>query len=241
MMTKPKMILFDYGQTISNEGKFNGLKGTTAVMEHAVENSRGLTPEEVQAEAENINTEMGRNNPAARAQMTYEVPNHMFTAYLYELCGLKIDLPPAEIDRVFWDASAPWTPSEGIGDFLEFLDKEGIRTAVLSNICYDPQVVKDRIQQVVPGNHFEFVVATSEYLYRKPHKRIFDFALMKAGLKPEEVWYVGDNYVCDVEGARGAGMTPIWYKGAIDFYQPDHDDVATITSWKELEEIIKKL
>ena len=240
-MTKPKMILFDYGQTISNEGKFNGLRGTTAVMEHAVENLRGLTPEEVQAEAEAINVEMGRTDPAARAQMKYEVPNHMYTAYLYELCGLKIDLSPAEIDRVFWDASAPWTPSVGIEHFLEFLAGEGIRTAVLSNICYDPQVVKDRIQQVVPDNHFEFIIATSEYLYRKPHKRIFDFALMKAGLKPEEVWYVGDNYVCDVEGARGAGMTPIWYKGAVDFYQPDHDDVTTIMSWKELEEILKNL
>ena len=56
-MTKPKMILFDYGQTLGNEEKFNGIKGTAAVMEHAVENARGLTPIEVQAEAEAINTE----------------------------------------------------------------------------------------------------------------------------------------------------------------------------------------
>ncbi|MBO4679113.1 MAG: HAD-IIIA family hydrolase [Lachnospiraceae bacterium] len=240
-MTKPKMILFDYGQTLGNEEKFNGIKGTAAVMEHAVENERGLTPEEVQAEAEAINTELGRFDPAKRSTHTVEIPNHMFTAYLYESVGVKIDLTAPEIDRVFWNAASPAKPSDGIEEFLEFLNAEGIRTAVLSNITYNPEVVKERINTILPDNRFEFIIATSEYLFRKPHKRIFDFALMKAGLKPEEVWYVGDNYVCDVEGARNAGMTPIWYKGAVDFAQDYHDDVTTIYSWKELREIIEKL
>ena len=40
-MKKPKMIMFDYGQTLINEQKFDGVKGTAAVMEYAAENKYG--------------------------------------------------------------------------------------------------------------------------------------------------------------------------------------------------------
>lgn len=71
-----------------------------------------------------------------------------------------------------------------------------------SNISYCSEVVKERILSMIPNNEFEFVIATSEYLFRKPNKRIFDLALEKAALTPEDVWYIGDNYECDVIGAK---------------------------------------
>ena len=33
-MKKPKMILFDYGQTLVNEQYFDGVKGTEAVLKY---------------------------------------------------------------------------------------------------------------------------------------------------------------------------------------------------------------
>lgn len=106
---RPKMILFDYGQTLVAEATFDGIKGTEAVLAHAVENRRGLTAEQVQQEAKDINCELNRFDPAKRAENTVEIPNHMFTAYLYESLGLKIDLSAADIDRVFWDAGGAGT------------------------------------------------------------------------------------------------------------------------------------
>ena len=240
-MKRPEMIIFDYGQTIISEGTFDGVKGTAAVMEYATENPRGLTPEQVQAEAVAINRGLNRFDPLKRAQNTVELPNHMFTRYLYESLGLKISLSAENIDRVFWRNAAPGSPTEGIQEFLEYLWQQGIRTAVLSNISYAGVVVEERINRLLPDNHFEFIIATSEYLFRKPSKRIFDLALYKSGLDPEDVWYIGDNYDCDVAGARNAGMFPVWYKGAVDFEQPDHDDVITVTSWKELEALLGSL
>ena len=38
-MTKPKMILFDYGQTLVNEAKFDGVKGTEAVLDKVYQDS----------------------------------------------------------------------------------------------------------------------------------------------------------------------------------------------------------
>lgn len=31
-----------------------------------------------------------------------------------------------------------------------------------------------------------------------------------------EIWYIGDQYECDVKGVLNAGFLPIWYTGAID-------------------------
>ena len=38
-MKTPKMILFDYGQTLIAEQKFDGVKGTEAVLQYAVRDS----------------------------------------------------------------------------------------------------------------------------------------------------------------------------------------------------------
>lgn len=50
-MRKPKMMLFDYGQTLVNEKKFDGIAGTRAVLQYATKNKYGRTAEEVQAAA----------------------------------------------------------------------------------------------------------------------------------------------------------------------------------------------
>jgi putative hydrolase of the HAD superfamily len=43
-MTIPKMILFDYGQTLVSEGRFDGIAGTKAVLDKCVNlNSRNIS------------------------------------------------------------------------------------------------------------------------------------------------------------------------------------------------------
>lgn len=233
-MNKPKMILFDYGQTLVDEEKFNGVKGTEAVLKYAVENKHNLSAAMVQEEAEKINKELGRFDPGKRHLFQAEIPNHMFTAYLYESLGIRLSISSEQIDKIFWDAAAPGRPTEGIEDFLKYLHVSGIRTGVISNISYAGKVVINRIDERIPAHHFEFIIATSEYLYRKPNKRIFDLALEKAGLEPSDVWYIGDQYECDIVGAGNAGIFPIWYLGAIDMPYEEKEGIMQIKNWKEL-------
>lgn len=246
-MVLPKMILFDYGQTLVNEQKFDGVRGVEAVLAHATKNKYNRTAAEVQAVADSINKELGRFDPKQKHLFQIEVPNHMFTSYLYESQGIEIPLTPKEIDRIFWDAASPGTVSDGIEEFLRFLRAQGIRTGVISNICYDSELVKKRITTLISGHDFEFILATSEYMFRKPNCRIFELALEKADLRPEDVWYIGDNYQCDVVGARGAGIFPVWYLGATDRSHSEKADalcaetrdVLTVQNWKELELIMR--
>ncbi len=237
----PKMILFDYGQTLVNERKFDGIKGTTEVMKYAVKNKHNYSSQDVQAAAEAINNELGRYAPAKSHLHEIEIPNCMFSPYLYESMGIELALTNKDRDQVFWDAASPGKPTEGILEFLNFLNKQGIRTGVISNITYCGEAVKDRIDSVVSVHNFEFIIATSEYMFRKPNKRIFELALEKAALNPEDVWYIGDNYECDVVGARNANIFPIWYVGAKETPYAQNEDVLTIKDWKELQEIIDVL
>lgn len=238
MPNKPKMILFDYGQTLIDEGRFDGVKGTEAVLQYATVNKYNLSAAQVQEEADRINRESGRFDPAKRHLVQIEIPNHMFTAYLYESLGISLSLTSEQIDKVFWDAVGSAMPTEGIEELLEYLHQNDIRTGVISNIAYCGQAVIDRINRVIPTNHFEFIIATSEYMYRKPNKRIFDLALEKADLQAEEVWYVGDQYECDIVGAKNAGMLPIWYQGAINMPYDDKDDVIIVKSWQEFRRLL---
>ena len=53
-ITKPEMIIFDYGQTLADESSFDGIAGTEAILKYAVKNKYNLTAEQVQAEADKI-------------------------------------------------------------------------------------------------------------------------------------------------------------------------------------------
>lgn len=240
MINKPKMILFDYGQTLVEEEKFNGIKGTEAILKYATQNKYGLGAEQVRQEAERINKELGRFGTKGQHTLQVEIPNSMFTTYLYESLGITIALSPEQIDQIFWDAASFGKPTNNIEAFLDFLYDSGIRTGVISNISYASKVVEDRICRLIPKNHFEFIIATSSYMYRKPNKRIFDLALEKASLRPEEVWYIGDQYECDIVGAKNAGIFPIWYTGAIHVSDTQSKDSMIVQNWKELEQFLSE-
>lgn len=235
-MKVPKMILFDYGQTLVAEQKFDGVKGTEAVLQYATRNKYHLTAQQVQDKANEINQEFGRFDPEKRHLFQIEIPNTMFTPYLYESLGIEVALSNSEIDTIFWDAASPGVPTEGIKDFLEYLKSKGIRTGVISNIAYAPSVVAERINRLLPENTFEFILTSSNYIFRKPHKRLFDLALEKADLKPDEVWYIGDQYECDIKGSFNAGLFPVWYIGAIDLPYTEDKGIVTITTWDELKQ-----
>lgn len=239
-MKKPKMILFDYGQTLVHEESFDGVRGTAAVMRYAVVNKYNKTPEEVQAQANAINRETGRFDPATRHIFQIEVPSAKFNAYLYESQGIRLSITYEKAGRVFWDAAAPGVPTRGNAELLDFLKQQGIRSGVVSNLSYCEKDLKERIDTLIPSNNFEFIISTCDYVFRKPNRRIFDLALEKADLKAGEVWFIGDQYKCDIVGAKNAGLLPLWYTEYINAVDENEDNVIEIKSWSELKNILSK-
>ena len=57
---------------------------------------------------------------------------------------------------------------------------------------------------------FEHALAARDAGTLKPDPRIFELLLERAGLSPAQALHVGDDAEADVEGARRAGLTPVW-------------------------------
>ena len=57
--------------------------------------------------------------------------------------------------------------------------------------------------------YFEFVVVSAIVGRAKPAADVFEYALERAGVSAAEAVYVGDSYIADVLGARGAGLLPV--------------------------------
>lgn len=64
------------------------------------------------------------------------------------------------------------------------------------------------------ADHFEQALAAREAGVLKPDPRIFALLLERAGLNAATVLHVGDDAVADVEGARRAGLVPVWLNRA---------------------------
>ena len=242
-MNRPKMIIFDYGQTLVNEKSFDGLKGTRAVLREATRNLNNISAEEIQAMANKLNEEIGRYGTEIEEQPVLEIHNHMFQNYLYEYFGIELTKSAGEVEQIFEIAALDAEPTKNIIEFLQYLEDSKIRTGVISNTSFSGERLQACINRYIPSHNFEFMIASSEYIFRKPHKRIFELALRKANLAPCDVWYIGDNALCDVDGATDCGIFAVWYKGAIEKsnkYIPKRSSLE-ITDWIELIEILKSL
>ena len=221
----PKMILFDYGGTLMDEPDFDLLRGEKAVFEHIKENPRGVTVEESVALGSRIFQDYG----AAR-RAGFELTEQQNLRMQYEMLGITFDKSYDEIEEILWDGCGESIVIEGVPEMLEALKERGIRTGVISNIQWSGQALKHRIDRMLPGHDFEFVIASSDYGYRKPQALLFELALRKAGLRPEEVWYCGNFYEYDVEGAHAAGIYPVLFRSRSDGEIPHLE----ISEWKEL-------
>jgi putative hydrolase of the HAD superfamily len=91
-------------------------------------------------------------------------------------------------------------------DMLAALDARGVRYAILTNGWSPLQEEKAR------ALGFRGPVFVSERIgARKPAAAAFATLVRHFELPPEQVWYVGDDPEPDVEGARAAGLTAIWF------------------------------
>jgi putative hydrolase of the HAD superfamily len=61
-------------------------------------------------------------------------------------------------------------------------------------------------------DYFDPIVISGDYGYRKPDRRLFQFALDEMGVAAENAVYVGNDMHRDIFGAREAGMTTVLFE-----------------------------
>ena len=230
---RPSMILFDYGRTLLYEPDWDSMRGNRALLEYAVKNPNACTVEDVQREIDSVFREIDE----VREKMGYDISCVVGDRLAFGLLGIELSLTPLEHEIVFWTAASKGAVVPHADELIDWLNENGIRTGVISNNGWSGEALKDRIDRLLPRNRFELVLSSADYMIRKPDKRLFEIALTKAGLSPEEVWFCGDRMDADVLGAHGAGLFPVHYAGFADPSAPQDDPgfpLLRVRDWREL-------
>lgn len=61
------------------------------------------------------------------------------------------------------------------------------------------------------GAYFDFSMPAAEAGAAKPDRKIFMAAAERAGVAPQAMLHIGDDALCDVVGARRAGLQAVWF------------------------------
>ena len=88
------------------------------------------------------------------------------------------------------------------------------------------------------ARHFERSLAAREAGMLKPDPRIFAMLLERAGLAPRHAVHVGDDPEADVEGARRAGVAPVWLNRYGDNWPRASQEPLAIRSLVELDVLL---
>jgi putative hydrolase of the HAD superfamily len=151
--------------------------------------------------------------------------------------GASPDWAVANAPKVSLHMGSEYRPESIIPDdvreTLTKLKEAGYILAVLSN--RDKPFV-DVLESHRILEFFHFSLAGGEVNSYKPDTGLFEEALKRVRITPQEAVYVGDNYFADVVGSRRAGLTPVLYDP--DDIFPEADSIK-IRSFLELNSILK--
>lgn len=123
---------------------------------------------------------------------------------------------------------------DGARPLLDLLREKGYRVGVISNGFKGIQYKKLRSSGL--DGWFDNVVLSDEIEVNKPDRRLFDYALQKAGTTARESVIIGDNPSTDIRGGALAGWQTIYFnRGGRGPQSPDAD--LTVTDLNTLIEL----
>lgn len=239
---KPKMIFFDVGGTLFNDGKCKPAEGFEKLRHYAT--NPNITNAEALAEYWNkyLSEVSGIKS---KSGITIDVPLSSVIKYATMNTGLVFDIPMAEQEEIFDRYNSSRSVIEGVSELLEKLDSLGIRTAVISNNMMSGESLSLAIKRWIPSARFEFCLTSADILFAKPSRNIFTAALKYAGLNPEDCWYCGDGINPDVYGASACGITPVLLDvkslSPLEFRSDEIcEKYLTVNNWNVLKDCIEQ-
>jgi len=94
---------------------------------------------------------------------------------------------------------------------LRELRGRGLKTGLVSNTPWgSPGALwREEIERLGLAGLFDALVFCSDVGWRKPDRRIFEFAMQKLDISAEECLFVGDDPRWDLVGPAGMGMEAV--------------------------------
>lgn len=104
--------------------------------------------------------------------------------------------------EAFWNENN-WVVFPEVHEAIAEMRRRGLRVGVLSNA---PSNLLEFLERLELSPHLDFAVVSALEGVKKPDRRIFEAALARAGVEPDEAVHVGDMYLEDILGGGAAGI-----------------------------------
>jgi putative hydrolase of the HAD superfamily len=119
---------------------------------------------------------------------------------------------------------------------LMILQARGIKLGLVTN--GKSKVQNEKVDALGWRAFLDLILVSEDFGIKKPDPRIFKIALEHWQLEASQVCMVGDHPVNDVLGARGAGLTGVWFRSASHVWPDDAERGLEIDALPELLELL---
>jgi putative hydrolase of the HAD superfamily len=110
--------------------------------------------------------------------------------------------------------------------------KMQVKVAIITNGSTQRQ--KAKIIKTNLNSCFDIIIISEEVGFSKPDKRIYELALNKLNVQPEDALFVGDDIVKDIGGCQSANIKGIWFNPHMIKNDTEIKPYAEINSFDEL-------
>ncbi|WP_155591335.1 HAD family hydrolase [Lysinibacillus cavernae] len=141
-------------------------------------------------------------------------------------------LPSSDMQD-FWNHQFPYCFSidQHTLNSINFIKKH-VQVGIITNGTVQRQ--KAKIMHTHLTSCFDFIFISEEVGYSKPDKRIFELALNKLNVRPEDALFVGDDLEKDIAGCQHAKIKGIWFNPHRCINDTEIKPYAEIHSFDEL-------
>ena len=222
-MPAPDAILFDIGDTLLEERRFDLEAGVRAVI--------GQRPEVV--------------TDLCMAFRVHSRDNYLVDRELSLPEWIGEHLPHLEnvsastIEDTLWNAIVTLTPLPGVDAVPRRLRNDNVLLAAVSNAPFSGRILEAELEKHGLRHFFQFVLSSADVGFRKPHPEIFEAALLRLGVRSERTWFIGDTVNEDIVGAARAGLRPILFSRGASGPRCDPPTLQ-VSNWYEFESAYEK-
>lgn len=128
--------------------------------------------------------------------------------YVLRPMGIEEKKEVLEVNADFLQRTT--TKTKLIPGTIEILDylRPTYRLFILSNGFREVQYLK--LKNAGLASYFERMILSEDAAIQKPHKRIFDFALINTNSRRHESLMIGDSWEADIIGAHRSKIDQVW-------------------------------
>jgi HAD superfamily hydrolase (TIGR01509 family) len=207
-----KVVLFDFHNTLATCDSWLELEIRTLPGQVLVQLARNGSIEDVSPRMLNEAERLFRELRQEVRDSGVELSAVEGARRVLEEMGIRV--PGAELEHAVETLEYGCLPDvtmiEGADSVLERLRNEGYRMGVVSSAGY-PQFVELALETLGLRTYFsEIVTSAGEGLY-KSNPEIFRLAASRLGAEPSEAIHIGDHAVYDVQTAKAAGLSAVWF------------------------------